>query len=91
MTTINKLKNAWISNDTLINGTYGNVSFKNEGNTEVIGSTVLKNVGINKASSAYALDVSGNINCNGIITVVTPSSSSNDTTVATTSWINTKL
>ena len=41
MTTINKLKNAWISSDTGLTGTYQTVSLLNEGKSEFKNNVVI--------------------------------------------------
>jgi len=70
MTTVNKLKNAWLSNDTTnLDGTYGKVSILNEGKTELKGDTLINTkLAINKnidSTNDYKLDVSGNVNFTG--------------------------
>jgi hypothetical protein len=70
MSTINKLKNTWISNDTTnLQGTYNKVSILNEGKTELKNDTLINTkLAINKnidSGNDYKLDVAGNINFTG--------------------------
>ena len=70
MSSINKLKNTWISNDTTnLQGTYNKVSILNEGKTELKGDTLINTkLAINKnidSVNDYKLDVNGNINFSG--------------------------
>lgn len=64
MTTINKLKNAWINTDTSLSGTYQTCSLLNNGASEFAGNVIVDNkLAINKAvdgANNYKLDVSGN-------------------------------
>ena len=70
MSSINKLKNTWVSNDTTnLQGTYSKVSILNEGKTELKGDTLINSkLAINKnidSVNDYKLDVSGNVNFTG--------------------------
>jgi rRNA processing protein Krr1/Pno1 len=70
MSSINKLKNIWVSNDsTNLQGTYSKVSILNEGKTELKGDTLINTkLAINKnvdSTNDYKLDVGGNINFTG--------------------------
>jgi hypothetical protein len=69
-TTVNKLKNIWVSNDTTnLDGTYNKVSILNEGKTELKGDTLINTkLAINKnidSVNDYKLDVGGNVNFTG--------------------------
>ena len=70
MTTVNKLKNIWVSDDTTnLDGTYGKLSILNYGKTELQKDTLINTkLAINKnidSNNNYRLDVSGNINFTG--------------------------
>ncbi|NBP15938.1 hypothetical protein EBU95_16365, partial [bacterium] len=70
MSSINKLKNTWVSNDTTnLQGTYSKVSILNEGKSELKGDTLINSkLAINKnidSVNDYKLDVSGNVNFTG--------------------------
>jgi len=70
MSSINKLKNSWVSNDTTnLDGTYNKVSLLNEGKTEFKGDTLINTkLAINKnidSTNDYKLDVNGNVNFSG--------------------------
>lgn len=64
MSSINKLKNAWLSTDTQLSGTYQSCSLLNNGASEFAGNVIVDNkLAINKAidgANDYKLDVSGN-------------------------------
>jgi hypothetical protein len=71
MTTVNKLKNIWVSDDTTnLDGTYGKVSILNYGKTELQRDTLINTkLAINKnidSVNDYKLDVSGNIKASAI-------------------------
>lgn len=64
---INKLVSTNINDANSVTGTYGSVSLKVNGKTELTGDTVLINkVAIGKNVSAYPLDVQGNLNASGV-------------------------
>jgi hypothetical protein len=64
MSTVNKLKNAWINTDTSLSGTYQTCSLLNNGASEFAGNVVIDNkLAINRAvdgANDYKLDISGN-------------------------------
>jgi hypothetical protein len=64
--TVNKLVSTNINDANSVTGTYGAVSLKVNGKSELTGDTVLINkVAIGKNVSSYPLDVSGNLNASG--------------------------
>jgi hypothetical protein len=69
MTTVNKLKNIWLSNDTTnLDGSYNKVSLLNYGSTQLQDTIIKTKLSINKnfdSVNDYKLDVSGNINFTG--------------------------
>ena len=71
MTTINKLKNAWLSNDTSLSGPNQTVSLLNEGKSEFKDNCIIDTkLSINKGidgTNDYKLDVNGNTYVNGNI------------------------
>ena len=66
--TINKLVSTNINNSDQVVGTFSNVSLKVNGATEMSGAVVTGNLGIGK-SPTVPLDVSGNANISGKLTV----------------------
>lgn len=65
--TVNKIVSTNINDANSVTGTYGAVSLKVNGKTELTGDTVLINkVGIGKNVTSYPLDIQGNVNASGI-------------------------